>query len=177
MFDLKPFKASSQTSKIKIHAEAFKDKGDLCVTFLVEDPSHVVLWGNAEKAIRTHELWKTTCFELFLSVEGSDEYWELNLSPHGAWNLYHFDSYRNTVEPRQEDKVSKINFQKSDEVSQKKIEARIPIQGLGLLSKTLEVSITSVIEFKDKEKAYFALKHVTDKPDFHQRDSFICSLE
>src|SRR5690606_19097188 len=42
---------------------------------------------------RSDELWKTTCFELFLSRgEGNDR--ELNFSPSGRWAAYRIDAAR-----------------------------------------------------------------------------------
>lgn len=177
MYELVPFKPSSQTSKIKIYAEAFKTDGELQINFIIEDKNKLLYLGDDQKTpSRKHELWKTTCFETFFGLEGKDAYWELNLSTGGSWNFYSFDAYRNTSEPREESKVTKIGFKKLQEDDHiTRLEVTIPIQSLNLNGK-LEVSLNSVIEFKNKEKAYFAIKHVGDKPDFHQRDSFVCNL-
>lgn len=178
MYELVPFKASSQTSKIKIFAEVLKTGNDLQVTFIIEDKNKLIYIGDDLKApSRKHELWKTTCFETFFGVSGSEAYWELNLSTGGSWNFYSFDAYRNTSEPREDQRVTKIGFVKAHEDETiTRLEIKFPIQSLNLKGK-LEVSLNSVIEFKNKEKAYYALKHAGDKPDFHQRDLFICSLE
>lgn len=178
MRELVPFKASSQTGKIKIYAEAFKSQAGLSVHFVIEDKNNLIYWGDENKAsAREHGLWQTTCFEAFFGVTKSEAYWELNLGLGGSWNLYQFDSYRNTSEPREDARVMKIDFSKIQEEDHIiRLEIGIPIQSLNIKGK-LEVGLCSVIEFKNKEKAYFAIKHVSDKPDFHQRDSFVCSLE
>ena len=48
---------------------------------------------------RKVELWKSTCFELFLKAPSSDEYFELNFSPiKKAYNIFHFSSYRSALQ-------------------------------------------------------------------------------
>ena len=42
---------------------------------------------------RFDNLWKTTCFEIFWSHDGSS-YREFNLSPSGRWACYDFDGFR-----------------------------------------------------------------------------------
>jgi hypothetical protein len=178
MVELVPFKSSSQASKLKICAEAIREKDELSVTFIITDKEKSIFWGERENLGRASELWKTTCFEAFIGTSGNKEYWELNFSASGSWNLYHFDFYRSTLKPSIEERVDKIKFNNQNENDYTtRIKVQIPIQNLNLPGKKLEVGLTSVIEFKDKEKSYFALKHVGDKPDFHQRDSFVCSLE
>jgi hypothetical protein len=43
---------------------------------------------------RADELWRTTCFELFLMPQGGDAYCEFNLSPSERWAAYDFTGYR-----------------------------------------------------------------------------------
>src|SRR6202040_1743207 len=41
------------------------------------------------------ELWRHTCFEAFIAVEGQSAYHEFNFSPSGEWAVYAFSDYRN----------------------------------------------------------------------------------
>ena len=62
----------------------------------------IVLHGNLGDLVlpdgtertRCDNLWKSTCFEMFWAEEGRKNYWELNLAPNGAWNVYAFPDYR-----------------------------------------------------------------------------------
>ena len=45
-------------------------------------------------AQRQDNLWRHTCFEVFLGRPGAKGYWELNIAPNGDWNLYQFSDYR-----------------------------------------------------------------------------------
>lgn len=40
-----------------------------------------------------------TCFEFFLAAEGQAPYWEVNLAPNGAWNLYRLAACRQGLTP------------------------------------------------------------------------------
>ncbi|MDO4896499.1 MAG: hypothetical protein Q3971_03965 [Moraxella sp.] len=43
--------------------------------------------------IRADFLWQKTCLECFFDV-GQSDYIEMNFTPQGEYNLYHFDDYR-----------------------------------------------------------------------------------
>ena len=43
---------------------------------------------------RTDELWRSTCFELFLRFDDDERYVEFNFSPSTRWAAYAFDGYR-----------------------------------------------------------------------------------
>ncbi len=46
---------------------------------------------------RVDELWKSTCFELFLKPLDSSSYLELNFSPSSQWAAYEFAGYREGI--------------------------------------------------------------------------------
>jgi len=52
------------------------------------------LFDKAQKQSRKDELWKRTCFELFLANRDRPNYYELNMSPSNEWNFYHFSDYK-----------------------------------------------------------------------------------
>lgn len=62
--------------------------------FTVECPDGKLSLPEPEAPRRMDELWKTTCFELFLRNSKTGAYLEFNLSPSGHWAAYSFDGYR-----------------------------------------------------------------------------------
>ena len=48
---------------------------------------------------RTDELWRHTCFEVFVGLPESEAYCELNFSPSGEWAMYGFVGYRRGMTP------------------------------------------------------------------------------
>lgn len=131
-------------------------------------------------AVRTHELWKSTCFEWFLKSPTFKKYWEFNASPNGAWNFYSLDDYRTHLQESTEAQLEKrIRFQK---ISQEEAKVFVEISLQKLMNHSPELlksnlfAITAVIHWKSNLTSYFSLKHPQDKPDFHHQDGFILNL-
>ncbi len=118
---------------------------------------------------RADELWKHTCFELFLRAEGGDAYVELNFSPSTQWAAYSFTGYRADmanldIAPRVSVVASAVNLE---------VRATVEPDVLNdLLSGPLRIGASAVIEEKNGDKSYWALSHPPGKPDFHHLDCF-----
>ena len=69
--------------------------GELQMTFRLDgDISRIRIPSPAVPRIGT-ELWRHTCFEAFIAVEGHPAYHEFNFAPSGEWAVYAFSGYRN----------------------------------------------------------------------------------
>ena len=92
---------------------------------LVEDTLHAGSWTKWAKA---DELWKTTCFELFLGHPKESNYWEFNFSPaNEKWNLYSFDDYRVPQPPTPCDDFELSMIQATGDVLKCELNAKIPL--------------------------------------------------
>ncbi len=118
---------------------------------------------------RKDNLWQTTCFEAFWSVPGSKQYFELNFSAQGEWNVYQFNDYRQPQPPKPSHQytVSRIIVGKNN------IECQLQA---GVSFTHLDVGLTAIITTA-KDKLYFALSHKSEKADFHIRNSFNLTKE
>ena len=124
---------------------------------------------------RKNELWRTTCFELFIKTPGRPEYWEYNLGPSGDWNVYRFTGYRSALQ--QEPLVTSISI--GAEIVQSRLaslQATVALPPL-LVGQKLAIGISSVIEDTAGNLHYFALRHGGAKPDFHDPAGFVLSLD
>jgi hypothetical protein len=141
-----------------IDAELRRVPGGVVATFnAVGDTAQLVVPPLAAPE-RADDLWRTTCFELFVGGEG-ESYREFNLSPSGAWAAYEFDGHRNgrrDINVRIEIETSLNN--KSLLVTAK-IEAEFP--------NPSPVGLTAVIEEKDGLLRYWATTFAPGEPDFH----------
>lgn len=126
--------------------------------------------ANTEPQRRDH-LWQTTCFELFVTLNGGG-YAEFNFSPSSCWAAYRFDSYREGMAPA--------------DIVQPSISANMTDQRL-VLSVQLDLSsvvpdlerafgLSAVLEQVDGTKSWWALVHPSERPDFHHRDCFALQL-
>ena len=126
--------------------------------------------NNEANGERQDNLWKHTCFEAFFAKPDSEQYWELNVAPSGHWNLYQFDAYRS-------------GGREEPEASHRQRPGNTMIRCCCGISLNLapwwteprlpELAITAVLETSTGALSYWALQHPGDKPDFHDRRSFL----
>lgn len=152
------------------------------LTAVVDGSAALVVPGE-QPAVRTDNLWTTTCIELFLNPVGSDGYVEFNFSPSCQWAAYWFDRYRSgvhnltmavppgirrcAVEPSRFTLEVTLDFSTLvDEPTS------IGPMNLG----PMKMGLSAVIEERDGTKSYWALAHAPGAPDFHNRDCFIAAL-
>ena len=117
------------------------------------------------------ELWRTTCFELFIRAAGGDGYQELNFSPSASWASYRFDGHRSGSRRATVSREPIIATIRHPSVLIVDIYVAMPAFGVAL-----EANFTAVIEELDGTKSYWALAHAPGPPDFHNRDCFIATL-
>jgi len=122
------------------------------------------------------ELWRHTCFEAFIAVDGQPTYHEINFAPSGEWTFYAFSGYRKggpladgTMRPN---------------IAVRSMNNRLELNGLVRLDSlsaihpraALRIGLSAVIEASDGF-SYWALHHPTDKPDFHDAAGFTLLLD
>lgn len=119
----------------------------------------------------TDELWRHTCCELFFLGADAPAYREFNFSPSGAWAAYRFQAYREgcshlaLADPGIHCELHGDEWQ---------LHATLPPQVAP--SGPGRMGLSAVIEDRDGGKAYFALSHPGECPDFHHPDSFVLEL-
>ena len=120
---------------------------------------------------RVDGLWRHTCAEAFVMAGDGPAYREFNFAPSGEWAAYAFHSYREraadaiTLAPR-------IVVWANDE--QLDLEVAIPADTLPRTAKDapLRLGLAVVVEDAGGALSYWALRHLSDVPDFHHADAF-----
>lgn len=114
------------------------------------------------------ELWKTTCFELFL-YNGAGRYREFNFSPSGQWAQYSFSGYRNR------DHDGGPGLRDAPVISHEQ-GASVFVQTVFIDAAILEsaerAALAAVIEEEGGRPSYWALAHNGLQPDFHDPFGF-----
>jgi hypothetical protein len=128
----------------------------------------------AETPRRKDRLWEETCLELFLGATDSGEYWELNLSPSGHWNVYRFTRYREGM--REETAIPSLPFHVRRDSGALLLTAEFGIGKIVPAGKDLAAAVAAVIRTADGGKNHWALAHPSSRPDFHRRDGFALTL-
>lgn len=142
----------------EIDAELDRIAGGAIARFrVVGDVSRLRIPSPAEP-IRTDELWRTTCCELFVE-DGDGAYLEFNLSPSGQWAAYRFDGYRDGMREAAAD----VSVHFGQDIRGFTLEAEIRCE----LPNPTRVGLTAVIEEADGQIRYWASGFAPGKPDFH----------
>lgn len=145
---------------------------------------HYSLTGDVESIMvppafgqpsRKHDLWKATCFELFLARKDQPQYWEVNLSPSGDWNVYRMDSYRR-IGFKEETRLQQLQMQARKEKHRFTLGTHVDLNPIFSQDEPLQASITAIIQSIDGTETYWALNHTGPQADFHLRQSFILEL-
>ncbi|QKS01515.1 DOMON-like domain-containing protein [Sphingomonas sp. CL5.1] len=148
----------------EVSVEVERRGGELCLHYRVEGAGELV-WPEPAAPGRMDELWKATCFELFVKPDGGEGYAEFNFSPSGRWAAYAFDGYRAgmrdlplPVDPRIERRGDGVTVSGLDDVNGRRI------------------ALTAVIEETGGRRSFWSLAHPPGAPDFHRDDCFVARL-
>ena len=159
---------TSRADGLALEVETRRVGDVLSLEYTLTGPVETVLWPQGAARTRSGDLWRATCFEAFAAT--ADGYVEYNLSPSGAWAAYRFDGYRQGMRP-------------FDMAAPFIVTRRAP----GLFVLTADVALpagatgatglTAVIQRMDGSVGYWALRHSSDKPDFHHPDTFALEIK
>jgi len=141
-----------------VDAELRRVPGGVVATFhAVGDTAQLVVPPPATPG-RAEDLWRTTCFELFVGGEG-ESYREFNLSPSGAWAAYEFDRHRSG----RRDVGARIEIETSLNNKGLLVTAKIECE----FPNPSPIGLSAVIEEKDGLLRYWATTFAPGEPDFH----------
>lgn len=122
-----------------------------------------------------NELWRHTCFEAFVAVDGESAYHEFNFAPSREWTLYAFNRYREGYPVPGGEFVSQIEVRAFPHGIELSAATRLDSLSAAHVNAPLRVGLSAVIETTDGF-SYWALRHAGPKPDFHRRDGFTLLL-
>ncbi|YAF93975.1 MAG: DOMON-like domain-containing protein [Nodularia sp. CChRGM 3473] len=174
-FSLQPFSNNESLPNLQITGSIIRYDNRLVIKYtLTGNLKEVAIAPPSDTPARKHDLWEDTCFEFFLSIKGSQQYWEFNLSPTGHWNVYRFDGYRQGMQA--ETAFTILPFTVEQQTESFTLTLDIDLGKIVAANQALEVAITTVIKDRNSEVTYWALTHQGAEADFHLRDSFIIEL-
>jgi hypothetical protein len=140
---------------------------DVLLTYRVAGADKVI-FPDWSAPVRTDELWRTTCFELFLQFDDEERYVEFNFSPSTRWAAYAFDSYRDGMVPLHRDVTPHIERLPDG------VEVDCDLGGLP--HGELRMGLTAVIEEEGGVRSFWSLAHAPGAPDFHHPACFAARL-
>lgn len=125
------------------------------------------------------ELWKQTCFELFIGTQVNDRYVEWNLSPQLAWNVLCFSKERTNTTPSGL-MEGPSNLQVTNEKNLLKVGGEINLrpllEQLGIATTNeLRGQLAAVLKTANSHE-HWAQAHPKDVPDFHTPNARVTFL-
>jgi hypothetical protein len=144
-------------------------KGLLVLRWLVKGVDALRVPPFAGKG-RGHELWQTTCGELFLRDRRGAGYREFNFSPSERWAAYQFDGYREGM-AEIESTAPEVSSQSGQHLFVLTV-----VLDAGVLGDAEAAGLSAVIEETDGTRSYWALAHPAGQPDFHDPACFALPL-
>lgn len=169
-FNLHPF-PGQDSGGITISGAIERTPRTIVLSFLLQGNLGGLVLPTATARKRCDNLWQSTCLEMFWAEEGEKNYWELNLAPNGAWNVYAFADYRTAM--RQEDRVAEPLTKTTLAADSFSLTAGMEIGTLHAGLARLRVGVNAVLLHRDTRLSYWALAHPEAKPDFHAPRTFL----
>ena len=127
------------------------------------------------RTVRGEELWKSTCFELFIRAEESSAYYEFNFTPACEWAAYVFSAYRAGMHDLEMSEDPSIETKTTPNAFTIKVGLDLSAF-LSSREAPLRLGLSAVVEEKNGSKSYWALRHPPGRPDFHHPDCFALEL-
>jgi len=151
---------------LAVEAAAWREGSVVSLQFQIQAARTVLVMPTPSVGERRDGLWQHTCCELFLGATTSPAYIELNVSPSGDWALYHFSDYRKPAAKLTAEPPTIHAAWKGQDLW---VDAAMDAQcwDIPWLADRVRVGLSAVLEFNGGERAYHAIAHPRDVPDFH----------
>lgn len=124
---------------------------------------------------RMDGLWRHTCFEAFVALDGEVAYREFNFAPSGEWAAYAFGNYRDGA-PLARDIDPRIAVRRGED--RLELDAVMDADFLPPTKPGVQfrLALSAVIEEQSGALSYWALKHPPGRPDFHHPEAFALGI-
>lgn len=174
-FTLTPHPAAGSPAVRAIGGRISRTPRGLLVSYVLEADLERLRVPDTRAPRFADELWRHTCFELFVARQGGPRYHEWNFSPSGEWALYAFARERvplgTDVKPPAPD--PRITVCRAP--GRLELDAVVPLDVLAsdYAEAPLALNLSAVIEDDHGHLSYWALTHPLDRPDFHHPAAFV----
>ena len=136
----------------------------LTLSFSLKNINNHYLFERQGDAKRVDELWKATCFEIFIKNPNGKAYWELNIAPNGSWNFYRFSDYKKDMQEELRVLPPKVLFiREGDEVA---LSFKLDFTEV-LFEKNINFNLALILLDVEGERHFFTLNPKEGLADFH----------
>jgi hypothetical protein len=160
-----------------IQVRVRRTSAELELNFLLDGDISAIYLAPEREPRAFVELWRHTCFEVFVMVDHRAGYHEFNFAPSGEWQTYAFSAYRHLEPLSRQLRPPTVSTMTTPE--RLELRARFFLSDLSPIHpySRFRLGLAAVIERRDGTLSYFALHHSQGKPDFHHPDTFALLLD
>ncbi len=146
--------------------------GQLALRYVIEGDLAGIRLPDPRPSRHADELWRHTCCEAFLAGCEGAGYHEFNFAPSTEWAVYHFTAYRTGMAVMAP--ITRPTITLRAGANRLELEAVVELAELAVKPGDAEwrLALSAVIEERDGQRSYWALRHPPGPPDFHHPDSF-----
>lgn len=169
VFTLTPFQWPEEprptlTGRLAIANDALRIEYDL------SDLNHPTnLPTPSPNPARRPQLWQHTCFELLWGPLHQANYWELNASPSGDWNVFSLTDYRHGM--AEESRITALHISTQRRPHGLSLACTVPIADLGNPGPC-RLAPAAIIRLRNGQRTFWATHHPAEGPDFHHPSAF-----
>jgi len=156
-----------EASNLRVTTTVYLNQKSIALSFVIKGKLDEYSFSPQSKQTRANELWKATCFELFLANSNNEAYYEFNFSPSLAWNFYYLNEYRAEpceVEMNTEPKIETLYGQDSFQIF---CELEINTRSFD------SYNVAAILLTKEAQRTFWSVNHLNTAPDFHHRANFL----
>jgi hypothetical protein len=102
-------------------------------------------------------------------------YFELNFSPSTQWAAYGFDDYRHGMRPIALEQPPAITVAATADALD--VTGAVELRAFAGAPWPWRIGLTAVVEDRAGGRAFFALHHPREQPDFHDAAGFLAELD
>lgn len=146
------------------------EKHKILLSFLLKGEVDAYVMHEKLTLQRADELWRKSCFELFLADSTQEGYYELNFSPSLAWNFYYLSGYRAEVQEVETLQEPKIEIHQKEGLFEICFELEL---GEFSLEQFDCYNVATILLTQENERTFWSTKHLSTVPDFHHRENFL----
>lgn len=118
---------------------------------------------------RRLQLWQRTCFELLWGPLHHANYWELNASPTGDWNVLAFTDYRHGM--AEESRITALHISTQRHPRGLSLACDLPVADLGNPGPC-RLAPAAILRLANGQRTFWATHHPAEGPDFHHPSAF-----
>ncbi len=159
---------------IRIQASLEINKKTLTLEFTVLGEIKNYIFNEPCIQARADELWKKTCFELFIAQNNNSSYYELNISPSSNWNFYSFLDYKTNM--KEEKNVSKPFIHSSKIRDKYRLSFEFDFYE-EFTEKELIFNLAVILLDTKGVRHFYSIHRREEKVDFHDREYWSLGMQ